>query len=73
MSVGRGRGPHQIRNYLSRRPPVQIKKEIPYCQGWPVFLATRRAFHDPLPVVVANDASQWEVEEDVNIVKTTKQ
>ena len=34
MSVGRGRGPHQVRNYISR-PPVQIKKEIPIAMVCP--------------------------------------
>ena len=29
-SVGRGRGPHQLRNYSSRYP-VQVTKEIPHC------------------------------------------
>ena len=48
MSVGRGRGPHQIRNYLSR-PPVQIKKEITHCHGLPAFLATRGALSRPAP------------------------
>ena len=40
MYVGRGRGPDQIRNYLSR-PPKHIEKEIPHCHGLPAFLATR--------------------------------
>ena len=42
MSVGSERGPHQVKNYLSRSP-VQIKKEIPHCLGLPAFLATRGA------------------------------
>ena len=46
MSVDRGRGPHQIRKYISR-PPVQIKKEIPHCHGLPAFLATRGALSRP--------------------------
>ena len=46
MSVGLGRGPQQVRNYLSR-PPVQIKKEIPHCHGLPAFLATRGALSRP--------------------------
>ena len=48
MTVGRGRGPHQIRNYLSL-PTVQIKKEIPHCHGLPAFLATRWALSLPAP------------------------
>ena len=48
MSVGRGRGPHQLRNY-STRPPVQITKEILHCHGLPAFLATRRALSRPAP------------------------
>ena len=47
-SVGRGRGPHQIRNYSSR-PPVQTKKRVPHCHGLPVFLATRGAMSRPAP------------------------
>ena len=55
MSVGRGRGPHQIRNYISR-PSVEIKKEIPHCHGLPVSLALRD--------VVATSATYWEEAED---------
>ena len=32
MTAGRGRGPHQIRNYISR-PSVTITKEVPHCHG----------------------------------------
>ena len=46
MSVGRGKGPHQIRNYMSR-PAVKIKKEIPHCHGLPVSLASRGALSRP--------------------------
>ena len=48
MSIGRGRGPHQFRNYVSR-PPVQIKREIPHCHGLPALLATRGALSRPAP------------------------
>ena len=48
MTAGRGRGPHQIRNYISR-PPVVIKKEIPHCHGLPVSLASRGALSRPAP------------------------
>ena len=48
MSVGRGRGHHQLRNY-SCCPPVQGTKEIPHCHGLPVSLATRGALSRPAP------------------------
>ena len=55
MSVGRGRGPHQIRNYISR-PSVEKKKEIPHCHGLHVSLALRD--------VVATSATYREEAED---------
>ena len=48
MTAGRGRGPHQIRDYISR-PPVVIKKEIPHRLGLPICLATRGALSRPAP------------------------
>ena len=55
MSVGRGRGPHNVRNY-SWQPAVIITKEIPAtkrknCHGLPTYLATssRGALSRPAP------------------------
>ena len=48
MTAERGRGPHQIRDYISR-PPVVIKKVIPHCHGLPVYLASRGALSRPAP------------------------
>ena len=48
MTAGRGRGPHQMRNYLSR-PSVLVTKEIPHCHGLPTYLARRGALSRPAP------------------------
>ena len=48
MTAGRGRGPHQIRNYISR-PPIIVKKEIPHCHGLPASMASRGALSRPAP------------------------
>ena len=48
MTAGRGRGPHQVRNYISR-PPVVTKKEIPHCRALPLSLASRGALSRPAP------------------------
>ena len=48
MTAGKGRGPHQVRNYISR-PPVVIKKEIPHCRALPLSLASREAPSRPAP------------------------
>ena len=48
MTAGRGRGPHQVRNYISR-PPFVVKKEIPHCRALPLTLASRGALSRPAP------------------------
>ena len=48
MTAGRGRSPHQTRDYISR-PSVVIKKEIPHCHGLSVWLASRGALSPAAP------------------------
>ena len=48
LTAGRGRGPNQVRNYVSRLS-VLIKKKIPYCHGLPLSLASRGALSRPAP------------------------
>ena len=48
MKAGTGRGPHQVRNYISR-PSIVVKKEIPPCHGLPLSLASRGALSRPAP------------------------
>ena len=48
MKAGRGRGPHQVRKYISR-PSIVVKKEIPHCHGLPLSLASRGALSRPAP------------------------
>ena len=60
MSVGRGRGPHQLRNYSSC-PPVQVTKEIPHSHSLHASLATR------------GPCTCWEGEEDEATAGITEQ
>ena len=48
MKAGRGRGPHQVRKYVSR-PSIVVKEEIPHCHGLPLSLASRGALSRPAP------------------------
>ena len=48
MTAGRGRGPHQIRNYITR-PPVVINKDIHLCHSLPVSMASKGALSRPAP------------------------
>ena len=48
MAAATGRGPHQMRNYLSQ-PSVLVTKEIPHCHGLPTYLARRGALSRPAP------------------------
>ena len=72
MTAGRGRGPHQVRNYISR-PPIVVKKEIPHCRTLPLTLASRGALSLPvviLPVArVYQDSAEGTDKDKVNTFK----
>ena len=72
MTAGRGRGPHQVRNYISR-PPIVVKKEIPHCRALPLTLASRGALSLPvviLPVArVYQDSAEGTDKDKVNTFK----
>ena len=77
MTAGRGLGPHQVRNYISR-PPIAVKKEIPHCHALPLTLASRGACHVPLPVVILpvarvyQDSAEGTDKDKINTFKLIK-
>ena len=72
MSVGRGRGPHQLRN-CSRCPSVQVTKEVPHCHGLPASFASRGALSRSAPVAVVTFVTHWAEEEVAATASTIEQ
>ena len=69
MTAGRGRGPHQIRDYISR-PPLVIKKKILTAMFFPYVWHQEGPCHDPLPVEILHAAQELQASE-VDVAEVT--
>ena len=58
MKAGRGRGPHQVRNYISR-PSIVVKRKFRIATVYPCLLLQEGPCHDPLPVVILLAALEY--------------
>ena len=58
MKAGRGRGPHQVRKYISR-PSIVVKKKSRIATVYPCLLLQEGPCHDPLPVEILSAALEY--------------